>query len=432
MASLAVRGRSRRLLATLHRWSGLGLLAFLLIAGLTGTWLSFRDELDRWINPQLRIVQVGTARVPLADVYASVEARFPGTLVTTTVLQKHPDDALVVYLRSKGSTESTRRGNDLVFNQVFVDPFTGRILGQRSTTRVALSRESLDPLILRLHYSLLMERPGILLMGGVAVIWLLTNIIGLALSWPDGWRRFVSWIPILSIRTGGGPYKVNYDVHRAIGVALLPVLAVLAFTSVYLNLPEIFRPSVNAFSTLTERPTGQAYPLEAATIPPDRAVGQALALVPDGRINSIFRDYARGNYSVLLERPDDIADSGDNFVYVDLTSGRVVATRLASNATAGDRFIRWQFPLHTGQAFGVPGRVVIAISGVVLVILNLTGFYVWWHKWRQSRARAGAVRRPASAAAPIAPVSVSDAFARRQTPHQSGVSAAPALLSEDV
>ena len=65
MRSLALRGSLRQLLAKLHRWTGLALIAFLLIAGATGTWLAFRHELDRGINPHLRVVEPGSAQVPL-------------------------------------------------------------------------------------------------------------------------------------------------------------------------------------------------------------------------------------------------------------------------------------------------------------------------------------------------------------------------------
>jgi uncharacterized iron-regulated membrane protein len=55
---------------------------------------------------------------------------------------------------------------------------------------------------------------------------------------------------------------------------------------------------------------------------------------------------------------------------------------------AGDRFLRWIFPLHTGTAFGLPGRIVIALAGVGLMALIVTGFYVWWTKWRMRRRAA--------------------------------------------
>ena len=35
------------------------------------------------------------------------------------------------------------------------------------------------------------------------------------------------------------------------------------------------------------------------------------------------------------------------------------------------------------------GRLLIALSGVVMVVLNATGLYVWWVKWRMRRRPGG-------------------------------------------
>ena len=42
----------------------------------------------------------------------------------------------------------------VAFNQVFVDPYSGAILGQRNTSDFVLSRLNFMPFMLRLHYSL--------------------------------------------------------------------------------------------------------------------------------------------------------------------------------------------------------------------------------------------------------------------------------------
>ena len=239
--------------------------------------------------------------------------------------------------------------------------------------------------MLRLHYTLLLGQFGIWLMGGCAIIWLLTNLVGLALSWPQAWRRLVAWAPVLSVRFKAGSYTVNYDAHRAIGVWLLPVLTVLAFTSVYLNLPQLVRPAVNAFSPLSKAPP-RSNPVGMATLTPDQAIAIAKATVSSGRPNSVIRDIRNTSYTVWLQRPDDPSPYGNNAVYIDATTGAVTAARIARTESAGDRFIDWQFPLHSGTAFGLPGRIVIALSGVSMVGLSVTGFYVWLRKWRTRRA----------------------------------------------
>ena len=61
-------------------------------------------------------------------------------------------------------------------------------------------------------------------------------------------------------------------------------------------------------------------------------------------------------------------------VYLDGTTGQVVARFGNSSAvSAGDKFSALLFPLHSGQIFGLPGRVLICITGLSIDLLVITG-----------------------------------------------------------
>jgi uncharacterized iron-regulated membrane protein len=386
--SLALHGALRRSVTRVHRWTGLVIMACMLVAAVTGTWLVFRVEMDRLVNPHLRVVQPGSNRVTLASIVEAVERRFPDSMMEALILQERPADSIGVYLQARDATGST-------FDQVFFNPYDGAFLGGRSTCRLVFTKEHLDPLIDRLHYSLWMNSGGLWLMGLVAAAWLVTSVIGLALAWPRLSLRARGWLPIVSARSDRGPYQTNYQFHRAAGVWFLPVLIVLAFTSLYQNLPQFIRPIVHAVSPLAERPSGRPIPHGAAMISPDVAVDRLMQQLPHARPSSIGRDLDSGRYSILFHLPGDLSPSGDNWAFVDLGSGEITALRLAATSSAGDQFLTWIFPLHTGTAFGMPGRIVIAFAGVVLVGLMISGFYVWGVKWRMRQAFSG--RRKAGA-----------------------------------
>jgi len=181
MKSLALRGQLRRVVTRLHRWAGLAVMACLLVAAVTGTWLVFRVEMDRLVNPEQRIVQAETQRLPLASIIESVERRFPRASVHTLILQDRADDSISAYLDSKD-------GAALEFDRVFFNPYTGAFLGGRNTQDLVFTRANVDPLIDRLHYSLWIKNWGLSLMGVVAFVWLATSVVGLGLAWPAAWR----------------------------------------------------------------------------------------------------------------------------------------------------------------------------------------------------------------------------------------------------
>jgi uncharacterized iron-regulated membrane protein len=356
----------------------------LLVAGATGVWLVFRQELDRVLNSRLRVVTPAATHLSEDEIVSRVETAFPAAFVTLVQFPQRPDESvwLDVTPRQSGAT--------LPFNRIYLDQYTGEFLGRRNT-RSGVTRGSLDSLILGLHFELLAGPWGYRIMGVAAFIWLVTSLMGLALSWPHVWLRARSWIPILSTRTSSS-YRVNYDLHRASGVLLLPVLMVLAFTSVALNLPEFFRPVVALFSPLSQRPPGARIRADEAVVTFDQADAAVRREFPEARTNNIYRDLGHGWHSVYFHLPGDANPQGDNFALIDLKTGKITGVMRPARGSAGDRFMAWLYPLHTGGAFGWPGRLLVALAGIVVLVLNVTGLYTWCVRWRMRR-RANLLRR---------------------------------------
>jgi uncharacterized iron-regulated membrane protein len=46
------------------------------------------------------------------------------------------------------------------------------------------------------------------------------------------------------------------------------------------------------------------------------------------------------------------------------------------------------FPLHHGNIAGMPGRIAMSISGLLLAVLSVTGVVIWERKRRGRRALA--------------------------------------------
>ena len=123
--SPALRGLLRRVVTRVHRWAGLVIMLCLFVAAVTGTWLTFRVELDRLVNPQLRVVQPGGPRVSLASVLDDIRRRFPNAAVHTLMLQVHDDDSISAYLDSED-------GTPLEVDRAFFNPYTGAALSPES------------------------------------------------------------------------------------------------------------------------------------------------------------------------------------------------------------------------------------------------------------------------------------------------------------
>ncbi len=176
------------------------------------------------------------------------------------------------------------------------------------------------------------------------------------------------------------------------------MLFVIGFTSVYLNLRvEVFTPAVEVFSSVTRDPIQKAralpQPLAQAGVDWDRAVVLAQAALvknggPETQPDGISLDYKKGIYRIRFHSDRDIAYYGDTRVFIDATTGESRGILRRGDGTAGDTLMMWQYPLHSGQAFGLAGRIVVFLAGLATALLSATGVVVWWSKRRRNRLSA--------------------------------------------
>lgn len=388
----------------LHRWAGLATAGFLFLAGLTGAVIAFGEEIDLVLNPGLMRVPVRDAPWLGPDALASaIEAADPRLRVTRVFLQREPGRSVRVSVvpRQRGAAP-------LDFSDVHADPHDGRILGTRQWRAYRLDRANLVPFLFRLHYALHIPGSwGVWLMGGVALVWLLDCGIGLYLTLPPalprrataGRKRFwPRWAPAWTIRWRAGAYRLQFDLHRAASLWLWFVLLVLALSSVYLNLrKEVFVPAVTLLAQLTPPPASRL-PLSAAatTAPPiglDRAVQLAQAALPpaahDFTPRFVTHLHAQGSYRVGFQQPgwrQGLLRIREEQVYLEAHSGRVLLRSSYDEGTAADKFLAWQYPLHSGEILGLPGRILVSATGLVVALLCVTGVVIWARK-RSARRR---------------------------------------------
>ncbi|HBC07263.1 MAG TPA: peptidase [Rhodospirillaceae bacterium] len=387
----------RRVLVVLHRWAGLSIAGFLIVAGLTGSLIAFQTELDSRLNPDLFRIDSRGAPLPVGDLVARVEAWDARVRVRSAPVRVGDGFAASLFIRPRVDAE-TGKPFDVEYDQVFADPVTGSVLGVRKWGAVHLDRRHLMPLIYRLHNSLLIPGPwGRWIMGGVALIWLFDCFFGFALTLPRGTLPLARWWPAWRVRPSGTAYRLNVDLHRAGGLWLWGLLFMLALSGIQLNLDrEVFRPVVELFSPVARTPfeTRGIQPAdETGALPFSAAVrrGAEIAagqgLVPPSRLSHYIR---YGLYLIEFGGPQHQAAAGLGPAYavIDNRIGSLLGLRIPGRGTAGEVFTQIQFPLHSGHIIGLPGRIVISVMGVVVVILSMTGAVIWWKKRGARQVRA--------------------------------------------
>lgn len=372
----------------LHRWCGLAIGLFLLNAGLSGATLVFRDDLDDYFNADAVQVERGAATLPVAVMMAALAEQRPDAKLKRFFTGADAGKAWRFQLAPRGGEAP------LASDEVWIDPYTGRVTGERLMGAARLDRRHLMPMIQHWHDSLYMGKTGLSIIGTVALVWLLSSLLGIYLAIP----RAGSLLKALVIKRGASTFKLVYDSHRVVGLVTCVVLLGSTFSATYLGLPNQFKAVVGLFSPVTEPLVKTLAERKIAPqVSMDQAIDIARAALPGATLRGLSPHADKGVYQVRLRLADDInAGNGTGRVIVDMRDGAVREVRSFKNAgSAGDTVLAWMYPLHSGQAFGTPGRIVIVLIGVVPGVLALTGAWIWWRR----RSTLAARRTPARAAA---------------------------------
>ncbi len=366
-----------------HRYAGLTIAGFLIVAGLTGTVIAFERELETWLNPELFVISSsGKAPIPVDDLVSRVEATSDAR-VTGIFMPLHPGKSMLM------NVDSADPKTPLGYDQVFINPETGTWLGERQWGACCFERKQIVPFLFHLHYSLqLPGQIGVTLMGIVGIIWFLDCFSGLVLAWPRGSRVREGWKRTLSIKPGARGYRLHLDIHRAGAMWLWLLLLTMALTSATVTFrEEIAEPVVRLFSTVSPRIFEEPPPaLVGGTLTfgdaTKRALMAAQTEIKDPKVAYVAHSPGLAMYGVAIAPAgQDPRDGlGPSWFYIDTRDGHVRSRVIAGEGTAGDVFLQAQLPIHTGKIVDLPGRILVSFLGLATVILSVTGIFIWRKK----------------------------------------------------
>ncbi len=395
--------RIRKYLLRIHRWSGIALAVLLVITGISGSLLAFHHEIDALLNPQLHSATPQAKRASLDSIAKAIEARHPQLVVGYFLFAESPASSIHVVMNTREAAAEGRLDRESPRpTEIYADPYTGELLGERNWGEIGGTRAHLVPMIYRLHMSLFLDKTGQWITGIVAAIWIVGMLIGIFLALP----RLGHLRKALTVKWQASRARVLFDLHRTIGLLSAVLLIVAAFTGLYMNLPQVMEPALAAVAPFTERPPALR---PAGTrldqvwqIGWEEAVQRARAVHAVDPIAGVGKIEARGYYQVRYMPPGDIMDSGTIRVFVDGRNGEILGKFDHRDGTVGDKIRIWQFPLHSGQGFGMPGRVLVCVIGLIPPLLAVTGLWLWL---RRKRLRHSATQSRESRENP-APVGV--------------------------
>lgn len=432
----------RRICLWIHRYTGLVMAGFLIMAGITGSLLAFHKELDDMFNYKLaQIERQDTPQLPIATLHDKVVAVYPEYNFSSMPTSLEADKSAVFSVdRVRG--ESAKNQPKAPFQEVYVNPYNGDIVGTRDKDAWAWRNTMWK--VFWLHRDLLLGDIGKLLLGVIALIWTINCFIGFYLTFPRAVNNkktlqktmpengsktapkkrasFIKrWLPAWKIRRKTNTFKLNYDVHHAFGLWLWLMLFVIAWSSVGFNLKLVYQPVMQAVvgfegregkgkekdrSHTADRSSTQDRADIAPVINSTAAVNKANSIAylsrqaeiaaQNNRVTvqqtlGIRRLTEEGQWQMRFKTDKDIGTHGGaSSITVAAASGKVEKVTFGYQSTFGNKVDQWFSTLHMGHiGHGIAYllyQIFLALVGLAVAVLSATGVYLWV-KGQQSRLK---------------------------------------------
>ena len=252
-------------------------------------------------------------------------------------------------------------------------------------------------------------------LGIVALVWTLDCFNGFYLTLPLSsagfWRRWkTAWL----VKPHAGFYRLNFDLHRAGGLWLWAMLFIFGWSSVMMNIREPvyewvmravfdYRSPMEAFMSAPQAPTETPkLDWRAAQETGERLIAEQAAQHGFKAGEPLSAMYIRSSnfYVYEVRGSRDLFDrspkGGGTSVLFDGDTGALIELSQPTGEHSGNTVESWLYALHMARVFGMPYRIFVCALGLVIVMLSVTGVYIWWKKRRarnlqlKRNARGGA------------------------------------------
>lgn len=374
--------------AKLHLWFGLSVGIIVFIVSLTGTMYVFKDEIQNQLRKDAIYVQEETiTEQPLSivvlreKVTLEINEKFPISSVEIP-LDKNKSYEFLYYEKDK---KAWNYFDEVKINKlVYVNQYTGEILG------IYNEKYDLFPILKSIHWSLLLKTDwGKYVVGIPVVLFIIMLITGIILWWPKNkkmrkgrfsfdWKNVKTW------------KRKNYDLHNVLGFYASFIALLMSISGIYFAYPWV----KNAFNLTL---SGSAeLPKEKEIKSPDSLLAKNnsvfdLTAAETRKLystSSSFRIPLNGKNKKgkeLKNIPVSVYGEEGKFAIrnqlaFDKYSGKLLSNKPHQELNNAEKYANANYDIHTGSYFGLFGKIIWFITGLICTSLPVTGFLIWWGK----------------------------------------------------
>lgn len=362
--------KSKNLLWKIHQWVGLYVGTVIAALSLTGAVAVFIPEIDALLERKYELSSVGESYVPMNAVISQVQLQNPGYRVLGAIPPQEEDMPLILDIfKEAGATDSERI-------QVFINPYTGSIIGQKSHTN------SLSNYLRQVHVRLMDAWWGRQLVGLAGVGLFVLCVTGLLIYGQFMKNQLFGAIRKKNLR------MLMADWHKMVGMAALLFNLMIAGTGAWLGLQpvlikwfDIKAPNTFVSAGKVSTPDldiGQQYDYW-------KAVDIARSTIPDFTPTQVIPSRngsntieVKGNAGLLPFEPNI------SKVVLDKSTLEILHVYDIREQAFMDKFYYLQEGLHFGRFGGIFLKIVYALLAITSGALSITGFFIYLIRKKKS------------------------------------------------
>ncbi|WP_233496612.1 PepSY-associated TM helix domain-containing protein [Mucilaginibacter hurinus] len=353
----------------LHSWLGMVTGIFVLLLGLSGSALVFKDELDHAVNAELLTVKPAGEKLPLDKLYRTICQRRPNLAGIAWLNPDAPADRAYEFrlYQNDGKLSTYDLGI------MSIDPYNAKVLRQGNLKDLTTG---ILHWLVQFHWSFQLGIPGLLLATILGLTMLLSTATGLII-----YRKYVWKVLLFRVKfKWRDRWTIWSALHRIVGVWAMVFNIILFFTGFWMNM---FSMQPSYWAKQTQKLPENLMAVQSI----DSMLSTAKQAFPELLIKNVYLPTQPGKsfrVSGVVKDQLPIYSHG-NTVSVDPQNGKVIDVERLAEQPWGGRISATVFPLHTGSFGNVIVKGFYVIIGCTPGLLCVTGAILWWRKRRRRR-----------------------------------------------
>ena len=339
-----------KIIKFVHLWLGLTCGLLVSISGITGALYVWQPEIIRALDSDLLLVTDG--KLPAENVILSTANKI-------VKQHKNPQYIFLPYREQQTISVINKEGITQYYH-----PETAELLGAKTKTIIFFED------LLNIHRSLGIPIIGKYIVGTSSIIFFLFLLSSGLFLW---WRTYSSkLVKGLHIKWKAKKNRLNYDIHKTLGILFFIPLIIIAFTGGYFTYHQLYK---SGFSILDNRDktatkTGEKFTMDMAFTETSNSYYLRALYLPTKEDNNFkYRYVNHREITSGLRKTNDI-----------ITNENAIISSFSefNSDSLSEKITAQMYVFHIGEIAGFLGRFLVFICGFVPLILFVTGlrFYL--------------------------------------------------------